>query len=135
MDTPLISTNEKARSINVSKSYFGTIAEIGAGQEISRWFFKVGGASGTADKCRAFEPIDCQGHGGGGDIEMACEVAEGGGDCGIEVIEHRRLMGGEEAACGGIVHMAAVQRAEDPGKRVQEDVEFTLHSGTIYHLI
>jgi len=50
MDTPLISTNEKARSINVSKAYFGTIAEIGAGQEISRWFFKVGGASGTLAK-------------------------------------------------------------------------------------
>lgn len=30
--------------------YFGTIAEIGAGQEISRWFFKVGGASGTIAK-------------------------------------------------------------------------------------
>lgn len=45
-----ISTNEKARSINLSKSYFGTIAEIGAGQEISRWFFKVGGASGTIAK-------------------------------------------------------------------------------------
>lgn len=45
-----ISTNEKARTINLSKLYFGTIAEIGAGQEISRWFFKVGGASGTIAK-------------------------------------------------------------------------------------
>jgi hypothetical protein len=45
-----ISINEKARSINLSKSYFGTIAEIGAGQEIARWFFKVGGASGTIAK-------------------------------------------------------------------------------------
>jgi hypothetical protein len=45
-----LSTNEKARSINMSKAYFGTIAEIGAGQEISRWFFKVGGASGTVAK-------------------------------------------------------------------------------------
>lgn len=44
------STIERARSINLSKSYFGTIAEIGAGQEISRWFFKVGGASGTIAK-------------------------------------------------------------------------------------
>lgn len=48
--TTLTSTNERARSINVSKAYFGTIAEIGAGQEISRWFFKVGGASGTIAK-------------------------------------------------------------------------------------
>src|SRR5690606_1212050 len=45
-----ISTLEKARSINVSKAYFGTIAEIGAGQEISRWFFKVGGTAGTLAK-------------------------------------------------------------------------------------
>ncbi len=45
-----LSTNEKARSINMSKAHFGTIAEIGAGQEISRWFFKVGGASGTVAK-------------------------------------------------------------------------------------
>jgi len=50
MESPIISTNEKARSINFSKAYFGTIAEIGAGQEISRWFFKVGGASGTVAK-------------------------------------------------------------------------------------
>jgi hypothetical protein len=45
-----ISTLEKARAINVSKCYFGTIAEIGAGQEISRWFFKVGGTAGTLAK-------------------------------------------------------------------------------------
>lgn len=49
-NTLLTSTNERARSINLSKSYFGSIAEIGAGQEISRWFFKVGGASGTIAK-------------------------------------------------------------------------------------
>lgn len=34
----------------MNKGHFGTIAEIGAGQEISRWFFKVGGASGTLAK-------------------------------------------------------------------------------------
>jgi hypothetical protein len=45
-----LSTLEKARAINISKSYFGTIAEIGAGQEISRWFFKVGGTAGTLAK-------------------------------------------------------------------------------------
>lgn len=45
-----ISTNEKAHSINVAKKFYGTFAEIGAGQEIARWFFKVGGASGTIAK-------------------------------------------------------------------------------------
>lgn len=29
---------------------YGTIAEIGAGQEVARWFFRVGGASGTVAK-------------------------------------------------------------------------------------
>jgi hypothetical protein len=29
---------------------YGTIAEIGAGQETARWFFKVGGAAGTIAK-------------------------------------------------------------------------------------
>jgi hypothetical protein len=28
----------------------GTFAEIGAGQEVSRWFFSVGGAAGTVAK-------------------------------------------------------------------------------------
>lgn len=50
MSSPRLSTNEKARSININKMHFGSIAEIGAGQEISRWFFKVGGASGTVAK-------------------------------------------------------------------------------------
>lgn len=47
---PTISTIDKARAFNVSKAYFGTVAEIGAGQEISRWFFKVGGTAGTLAK-------------------------------------------------------------------------------------
>ncbi len=29
---------------------YGTFAEIGAGQEVARWFFKVGGAAGTISK-------------------------------------------------------------------------------------
>jgi hypothetical protein len=31
-------------------SWYGTIAEIGAGQEVGRWFFAVGGAAGTVAK-------------------------------------------------------------------------------------
>jgi hypothetical protein len=37
----------KALAINLDPSIYGTIAEIGAGQEVARWFLKVGGASGT----------------------------------------------------------------------------------------
>lgn len=45
-----ISTNEKSHTINMNRNFYGTFAEIGAGQEIARWFFKVGGASGTIAK-------------------------------------------------------------------------------------
>jgi len=43
-------THEKALSINLDQSVFGSFAEIGAGQEVARWFFRVGGASGTVAK-------------------------------------------------------------------------------------
>lgn len=36
--------------MNLDEQRYGTIAEIGAGQEVSRWFFRVGGASGTVAK-------------------------------------------------------------------------------------
>ncbi len=45
-----VSTHEKALSINLDDKRYGTIAEIGAGQEVSAWFFRVGGASGTIAK-------------------------------------------------------------------------------------
>jgi hypothetical protein len=44
------STHEKAQKINLDNSFYGTFAEIGAGQEAARWFFRVGGASGTVAK-------------------------------------------------------------------------------------
>ena len=45
-----LSTREKALRINLDHSRYGTFAEIGAGQEVARWFFKVGGAAGTVAK-------------------------------------------------------------------------------------
>ena len=36
--------------INLDPRWYGTIAEIGAGQEVVRWFFRVGGAAGTVAK-------------------------------------------------------------------------------------
>lgn len=41
---------QKAVSINRDQSKYGSFAEIGAGQEVARWFFYVGGASGTVAK-------------------------------------------------------------------------------------
>ena len=45
-----IGTHQKALQINLDPSKYGTFAEIGAGQEVARWFFRVGGASGTIAK-------------------------------------------------------------------------------------
>ncbi len=44
---PIKGTHQKALSINLNPRKYGTFAEIGAGQEVVRWFFLVGGASGT----------------------------------------------------------------------------------------
>jgi hypothetical protein len=46
----ILSTLEKAQEINFSGRHYGTIAEIGAGQEVARWFFQAGGAAGTIAK-------------------------------------------------------------------------------------
>jgi hypothetical protein len=43
-------TDRKARQINFDPAKYGTFAEIGAGQEVARRFFQVGGAAGTIAK-------------------------------------------------------------------------------------
>jgi hypothetical protein len=50
MDSELTDTHQKALQINLDAGKYGTFAEIGAGQEVARWFFRVGGASGTIAK-------------------------------------------------------------------------------------
>src|SRR2546427_11639149 len=45
-----IGTDEKALQINLDREKYGAFAEIGAGQEVARRFFHVGGASGTIAK-------------------------------------------------------------------------------------
>jgi hypothetical protein len=50
LNTTTITPHEKAVQINLDKRFYGTFAEIGAGQEVARWFFRVGGASGTLAK-------------------------------------------------------------------------------------
>jgi hypothetical protein len=50
LDTTTITPHEKAVQINLDKRFYGTFAEIGAGQEVARWFFRVGGAAGTLAK-------------------------------------------------------------------------------------
>ncbi|MBL9161076.1 MAG: TonB-dependent receptor [Verrucomicrobiales bacterium] len=50
MDTDTPTTHQKALQINLDPVTYGAFAEIGAGQEVARWFFRVGGASGTVAK-------------------------------------------------------------------------------------
>ena len=50
METKTADTHQKALQINLDPSKYGTFVEIGAGQEVARWFFRVGGASGTIAK-------------------------------------------------------------------------------------
>jgi len=45
-----LGTHDKALRINIDAARYGTFAEIGAGQEVARWFFHVGGAAGTVAK-------------------------------------------------------------------------------------
>ena len=48
--TERLDTHRKALTLNLDPSNFGSFAEIGAGQEVARWFLIVGGASGTVAK-------------------------------------------------------------------------------------
>lgn len=45
-----MTTSQKALKINLNENIYGTFAEIGAGQEVVRHFFRAGGASGTVAK-------------------------------------------------------------------------------------
>ena len=46
MNTTL-TTRQKALAINLAAKWYGSIAEIGGGQEVARWFFQAGGAAGS----------------------------------------------------------------------------------------
>ena len=45
-----IGTLQKALEINLERGKYGTFAEIGAGQEVVRWFFRAGAAAATIAK-------------------------------------------------------------------------------------
>jgi hypothetical protein len=47
MNEQTIPTRQRALTLNLDAKSYGTFAEIGGGQEVSRWFFAVGGAAGT----------------------------------------------------------------------------------------
>jgi hypothetical protein len=45
-----VTPREKALKVNLDPRSYGSFAEIGAGQEVVRWFFRAGGAAGTISK-------------------------------------------------------------------------------------
>ncbi|MEM9896812.1 MAG: TonB-dependent receptor [Bacteroidota bacterium] len=45
-----LTTKEKALQLNLNSRIYGTVAEIGGGQEVAAYFFKAGAASGTIAK-------------------------------------------------------------------------------------
>ncbi len=45
-----LETDQKALEINLDNKIYGTFSEIGAGQEVARYFFQVGAAAGTIAK-------------------------------------------------------------------------------------
>ncbi len=47
---PTLTTDQKALAVNLDKYKYGSIVEIGAGQEVARRFFQVGAAAGTIAK-------------------------------------------------------------------------------------
>ncbi len=49
-ETKVISTYQKALSINLDLGKYGVFAEIGAGQETANWFFRASGSAGTVAK-------------------------------------------------------------------------------------
>lgn len=50
MSTETRDPHQKALQVNLDPATYGTLAEIGAGQEVARWLFRVGGAAGTIAK-------------------------------------------------------------------------------------
>ena len=50
MNNTASDTQQKALALNLDPLPYGVFAEIGAGQEVARWFFHVGGAAGTVAK-------------------------------------------------------------------------------------
>jgi len=49
-NTTATEPRQKALQLNLDARFYGTFAEIGAGQEMARWFFHAGGAAGTVAK-------------------------------------------------------------------------------------
>jgi hypothetical protein len=50
MTRRVLETEQKALEINLDDPIYGAFAEIGAGQEVARYFFQVGAAAGTIAK-------------------------------------------------------------------------------------
>lgn len=50
MSKKILDTHQKALEVNLDSNKYGALAEIGAGQEVASWLFRVGAAAGTVAK-------------------------------------------------------------------------------------
>ena len=50
MTEAALNTTKKALALNLDPLKYGTVVEIGAGQEVARWFFRAGATAGTIAK-------------------------------------------------------------------------------------
>ena len=73
-----IGTDKKALRINLESSNYGTFAEIGAGQEVARRFFRVGGAAGTIAKTMSAYDMTFSDaiYGPAGSIRQSCSSSD-----------------------------------------------------------
>lgn len=83
------------------------------------------------------EPVDGDGHGGGGDAHVRGEAGESGGADVVEVVEDADLMGAEESPGAGVADVAGVAGEEDARVELHKlrrgGVDF--HARSIAHII
>src|SRR3982751_4139825 len=77
----------RALALNLDPSIYGSFAEIGAGQEVARWFLSVGAASGTvARTISAYDKELSDGTYGGGTRYVSRERVEVMLDCEYDLL-------------------------------------------------
>ena len=90
----------KALAINLEASFYGTFAEIGAGQEVARWFLSVGAASGTvASAISAYDKT----------------VSDDIYGAGTRYVSKERLLAMLDGVASGVASAVESQQVWDPG--------------------
>ncbi|MGO8676513.1 MAG: TonB-dependent receptor [Limisphaerales bacterium] len=117
MADEMIDTSRKALQINLDARRYGTFAEIGAGQEVARWFFHVGGAAGTVAKTiSAYDMAVSDAIYGPTDRYVSRRRLQAMLDCEYELLlERLEQSRGAKAAFFVFANTVATRRAEGSG--------------------